>query len=61
MIAKCSYGVLNSNLVIRKSLTFTSKNNNLTHGNVKLFLATGFEFEYPIIALYFNTKIEKEV
>ena len=63
MIAKCSYGVPNSNPITRKSLTSRSKNNNSnkTHGNVKLFLATGFEFEYTTIALYFCTKIEKEV
>ena len=61
MTAKCSYGVPNSNPVTRKSLTFRCKNSNKTHGNVKLFLATGFEFEYAIIALYFSTKIEKEV
>ena len=61
MIVKSSYGVPNSNPVTRKSLTFRSKNNNKTHRKVKLFLATGFEFEYSIIALYFSAKIWKEM
>ena len=53
--AKYRYGVPNSNPVGRKSFTFRSKNNNKTHGNVKLFLATGFELVYAIIAVYFST------
>ena len=52
---RCSYGILNSISVARKSFTFRSKNNNKTHGNLKLFLVTGFELVYAIIAVYFST------
>ena len=57
--AKSSYGVPNSNPVARIFFTFRSKNNNKTHGNVKLFMATRIELVYAITALYFSKRIMK--
>ena len=48
-ILKCSYGALT-----KFKLSRQFKNNNKTQGNVKLILATGFEFVYAVAALYFS-------